>query len=118
MLTILFWGGGGGGGGGGNTILGHVHLEDLKMALENMALNSLKWPLNKNIKVKILKFPESLVETEQTQLRQYRPSTDVTKTYQLEEQIFTCFNFRAILGHVHLENMALNSLKWPLNQKC
>ena len=36
----------GGGGGGGNAILGHVHLENPKMALENMALNSLKWPLN------------------------------------------------------------------------
>ena len=36
----------GGGGGGGNAILGHVHLENSKMALENMALNSLKWPLN------------------------------------------------------------------------
>ena len=42
----------------------------------------------------------------------------------MEKQIFTCFNFRAILGHVHLENpkmalenMALNSLKWPFNQK-
>ena len=35
-----------GGGGGGNAILGHVHLENPKMALENMALNSLKWPLN------------------------------------------------------------------------
>ena len=34
------------GGGGGNAILGHVHLENPKMALENMALNSLKWPLN------------------------------------------------------------------------
>ena len=33
-------------GGGGNAILGHVHLENPKMALENMALNSLKWPLN------------------------------------------------------------------------
>ena len=63
------------------TILGHVHLENPKMALENMALNSLKWPLIKKMKVKILNFPESLVETEQTQLRHYRPSTDVTKTY-------------------------------------
>ena len=32
--------------GGANAILGHVHLENPKMALENMALNSLKWPLN------------------------------------------------------------------------
>ena len=36
----------GGGGGGGNAFLGHIHLENPKMALENMALNSLKWPLN------------------------------------------------------------------------
>ena len=49
-------------GGGGNAILGHVHLENPKMALENMALNSLKWPLNlKTIKVKIINFPESPV---------------------------------------------------------
>ena len=38
-------------GGGANAILGHVHLENPKMALKNMALknmalNSLKWPLN------------------------------------------------------------------------
>ena len=33
-------------GGEANAILGHVHLENPKMALENMALNSLKWPLN------------------------------------------------------------------------
>ena len=31
---------------GGDAILGHVHLENPKIALENMALNSLKWPLN------------------------------------------------------------------------
>ena len=33
-LCPLMWGGG-----GGNAILGYVHLENPKMALENMALN-------------------------------------------------------------------------------
>ena len=43
-------------GGGGNAILGHVHLENPKMVLENMALNSLKWPLNQKYKGKDFKF--------------------------------------------------------------